>query len=416
MSAKNASLSRQITYWMALAIPMAGVALAAYCALAGSVTDEYMAIATLAECITICALLYAAFAMIDRKSVRGAGLLLMTLVLMLALLDFIAMFTSSPVVPAPVAAAPGSFSQDVAWTAVFLLLMTPAAVLLFQTTRHAISRVAGFAGIVLLGAAMVCCLASVWLPHTTNVFFVNIDPRWIGSAGFLFELAITVAAILPLLHPWQKYLRLLGLISALVAYALSQYNLSYSLELYPNEILVFNTIAVAIAFCNLLYLFPLTPRQRWLRVAVIVSASLFAGVHDWHQIYYPNAFSAQPSGKDEASQQLLIFSFGVAAGCGAVAIAILSRFNRRFIRSEPATVFAQLQIICPHCNLNQLIAVGDSHCTGCGMNISVKISEPHCTKCDYVLLMTKSDRCPECGEPIGRYKVKPDSTPVAAVL
>jgi len=40
-------------------------------------------------------------------------------------------------------------------------------------------------------------------------------------------------------------------------------------------------------------------------------------------------------------------------------------------------------------------------CIECGLRFSIKMDEPRCETCGYLLYRPKSDRCPECGTPIG---------------
>lgn len=99
---------------------------------------------------------------------------------------------------------------------------------------------------------------------------------------------------------------------------------------------------------------------------------------------------------------------GIIAGCGSLALLVLARLNRNIERAPVISEIRELTLVCPSCKRKQVVALARdandtsaNSCTNCGLRFHVRVEEPRCPKCDYVLLMLRSDRCPECGTLIG---------------
>jgi ssDNA-binding Zn-finger/Zn-ribbon topoisomerase 1 len=144
-----------------------------------------------------------------------------------------------------------------------------------------------------------------------------------------------------------------------------------------------------------MWLCKLKPAQVWLRWAAFAFAFAAGTFFDYGMIRDPN---------DEMLWRIAAAT-GICAGCGTVAVAILTAFNRRMMPVAGAGVDAkEIAVVCPVCHKKQNVAIaegiGESACAGCGMIISVRLRPPRCPACNYILLMIHSDRCPECGTAI----------------
>ncbi|MFG0248817.1 MAG: hypothetical protein ACF8OB_08010 [Phycisphaeraceae bacterium JB051] len=87
--------------------------------------------------------------------------------------------------------------------------------------------------------------------------------------------------------------------------------------------------------------------------------------------------------------------------CGTFALLVIHGTNRRRTRhrtrEESELVYRELSLTCPHCQTQQTLPIGESHCRVCRMAFQIKLFEPHCPNCDYLLINAASDTCPECG-------------------
>ncbi|MAX27027.1 MAG: hypothetical protein CMJ19_21240 [Phycisphaeraceae bacterium] len=87
--------------------------------------------------------------------------------------------------------------------------------------------------------------------------------------------------------------------------------------------------------------------------------------------------------------------------CGTFALLVIHGANRRRTqrrtREESELVYRELSLTCPHCQTQQTLPIGESHCRVCHMAFQIKLFEPHCPQCDYLLINAASDTCPECG-------------------
>ena len=97
----------------------------------------------------------------------------------------------------------------------------------------------------------------------------------------------------------------------------------------------------------------------------------------------------------------MLAALGILTGCGAICVPILHRLSAMPVVEHMVTTKLMLTLTCPRCESRQELPVGHSKCSKCGLRMNIEIEEEHCSKCGYVLYKLTSDRCPECGTPIG---------------
>lgn len=160
--------------------------------------------------------------------------------------------------------------------------------------------------------------------------------------------------------------------------------------------------AAALALSNVLLLCALTPGQRWLRgatiVAALATAALFTAIAV-RENYFEGADDFGPFERLAAAGSIL-------TGCGALAVLVLARLNRRLVPPPVSKELSSVSVTCPRCSLAQSVPLGRSSCARCGLRISVAVEEPRCPQCEYHLYGSMR-RCPECGTEIPEDAVAP---------
>ena len=159
------------------------------------------------------------------------------------------------------------------------------------------------------------------------------------------------------------------------------------------------TLAIVIAYFNLLWCIPIKPF--WVRL--FRSFALGLAVLDASVMMYFCAFAPMIRGRQETVILMffgmvlfvlirMTFVIGFKAAADAIKIRrtdLPSQFN-----------YTQLQIQCPHCQTMQLLTQAGQSCLQCGLKFQFRITEPHCENCDYLLIGQASGDCPECGYPL----------------
>jgi len=220
------------------------------------------------------------------------------------------------------------------------------------------------------------------------------DRLWeMGWASWFFGLAAGASAGGIGLH--RRPMRWIGLAACAVAYGLSLYGIQQDSDRFKNALIISAIIALLFGHANVMWLCKLKPAQNWLRWGAFICACVAGVFSDYAAILNVN---------DDAVWRIPTAA-GICAGCGTVAVGILTAFNRRTMPVAGGGVDAkEIALVCPICHKKQIVAIndgiGESACAGCGMIISVRLRPPRCPACDYNLLMLKSDRCPECGAAI----------------
>jgi len=195
-------------------------------------------------------------------------------------------------------------------------------------------------------------------------------------------------------RPW----RFVGVVLAIAAAAVG---IVQAVQDRPNDELwrwytALTAGLAAVTHANLLMLLALPGGWRWLRLATVLAAVATAvGVSD-------GAFLSTDQVWDLLDQTLgrATAAAGILAVCGTLALAARERLGKRWVVDATQTEFRSVTLFCPRCQTRQAAPVGDSPCVGCRLLLSVRVGEPRCAACGYSLIDLKSDRCPECGEPI----------------
>lgn len=167
-------------------------------------------------------------------------------------------------------------------------------------------------------------------------------------------------------------------------------------DLWARVMVICFAIAGGGAFTNLCLMGQLKEGQRWLRWATIVAGLACALCVSGYALTWSGNVYRVP---DAISEMLGrgTMATSILAGCGALALIVLSRINRRVDATAETFMAEKVTLLCPRCQKKQDVPLGDSACTGCGLRISLRVEEPRCPTCGYLLYQLTSDRCPECG-------------------
>lgn len=155
------------------------------------------------------------------------------------------------------------------------------------------------------------------------------------------------------------------------------------------------------AFANLCLQGKLANNQTWLRWATIAAgAGCVFCISGYALSYIPYNYSGPNIVEEYFARGITAFS--ILAGCGALALIVLARINRRVDATQETFVAQNITLFCPRCSKKQDLPLGDAACNACGLRISTRVEEPRCATCGYLLYKLTSDRCPECGTPVTR--------------
>jgi hypothetical protein len=274
--------------------------------------------------------------------------------------------------------------------AVFPLAWIPAA-LFFHVRQLRGGRAAGLFGMIGCALALTFFLLATW-SDATSIWRGSINWNcWeIGWACWFFAFGSTAcAAGIGIDH---RHWRWIGLAASVLSFGLGVNIAWTNEEKNSNLFAVATTIAVVIGHANLLWLCKLKSRQRLLRWATASFAWIAGASFDYAVLANVN----------EDLIWRIATAATICAGCGTVAVAILAAFNRRVTARPTGEIDAgKIDLACPICGKKQIMpmkdGVGEGNCAECGLIISIRARAPRCPSCDYMLLMLKTDRCPECG-------------------
>ena len=323
-------------------------------------------------------LLLVASSKMDKPVPRPAALLGATLVVIEYLLALAAIWE--------MAIFFGSQYDDSLWLTILFIALTgvPAIAFLRMMTKP-ITAWAGRAGLALAAAELAMLLTVAWGGSfwSGNSTFETLA-AWLPPFALLAVICLIGQGDLPR-RPW----RWIGIVAAATAYFAVAYGAINNIHNGGQWVVYITCVAAAIAHANIVLLCPLRPRQiwlRWLTIAAGVATTLFVAL----------AVHVNDDGDGMISR--LAGACGIVAGCGTLALAILSRLNRRFVVS-PAQMagLSDITLICPVCRKKQTLALGGASCAECRVVIHVRVEEPKCATCGYSLLMLQSGVCPECG-------------------
>ncbi len=268
----------------------------------------------------------------------------------------------------------------------------PALVCLRLAARRT-SRIAGWFGVAICATVLL-----FWTLCIMN--FTGWD--WFEYGNSLAFMGLLATTSLVGLGTDRWHWRWIGFCCAGAALALLISNINQQIvyESWQEPQLLWLIAVAAIAsHANIVLRTPTGDGQRWVAYATIAAFAAAAGltVYDFPQ----HAQMAAGAIIDRLAR-----ATGILAGCGTVALAIITRLNQKSPSAVTKDIGSkEVTVICPMCQRKQTTVNGRLICEGCRLQIAVKLEEPRCAKCGYSLLMLKADRCPECGATIGQQQI-----------
>jgi len=379
---------RRTILWIMLGALAVSALLAVLGVMTSRFDQEFRMIGTGISAAVASGLLLAACKLLESEKSRHTSLVLMAIIVFEFLLALLGFWNPST----------GQFSQMdeefVLTAACFPLAALPAA-LFFHIRQFPGGKIAGWIGMGMSGVAFVAFMRANWASYLP-VRQTNIDEYW-GSGWACWLFAFVGAATTAGFGADRRHWRWIGFAAALLAFFMGLHGIWHEPETSSNFFIISGTLALLIGHINVLWLCKLKRSQEWLRFATAIVACIAAICFDEGTIEQRGAFD-------------FIWRCGMAAGicagCGTVAIAILTAFNRRVANSasNSGTDLIELPLVCPCCHRKQTISlrdgIGESACGGCGMIYSIRVCAPRCASCGYLLLMFHGNRCPECGTTI----------------
>jgi len=333
--------------------------------------------------------------LVDRPRVRWGGLTAMAVVILCWLLMLVIIWSTA--LPSGGDTVGWKAFAAFGWTLLVGVPLTGA--LLIISFRWA--KVAVFAYLAVAGFAYFFYLLGTMMPEGTG--FVPISDfagkLWMTGWGIETIGGLACLLLVNLGCGDRRYFRWAGIVCCLVGFTIAM--LGIWQERSENDFLariaaLVLIAAVAMAHINLILMARLKASQQWLQWGTM-GFSLAAGTSAAIAVLFTD-----PS-RIEDSFLLRIAAAGtIASGCGSLALVILSLFNRKPEHAaQVVTEYKEILLACPSCATRQRVNLGDSACRTCGLQFFVKVTEPRCAACGYLLYRLQSDRCPECGAPVG---------------
>ena len=348
------------------------------------------------------ALMMAASILLDKESGRSSGMVGMTAALFAALFALILIWELGILIPT------SRPYETCGMTIANLIGCALPAMAFLRGRTIAPVRAASNVGVVLTAITFVLYLIPGWMIH--QVMGIGSSDDWLLTATATGVIGLLVIACLVSIDTREqggarRVLPLLGIggvLSAFIAWCIVVYAIWMHIEETSGAFATTISIACVVGLTQLAMLVPLSSGQAWVRIGTIGSAVIAAicvdilAFSDWSD---PGEFVTRLGG-----------AAGFVASCGSLALIIFARINRPMADANRAYQEAEsISVVCPGCRSKQVLPIGDSACAVCRLRFTIRVDEPRCAQCDYLLFMLKSDRCPECGTPIGQNAAKPVS-------
>lgn len=279
--------------------------------------------------------------------------------------------------------------DEVAMTMALSAPVVPALMVLLRARGLALTRITGNVGAVLSSVQLLLLWIAIW---TGRVW--DFDEKWYATAGwFALFGVIALTALVGVGTGDGRWWRWIGVAGSIIAFVAAVYGTWADVRGGDTFFASLIVLAAYPAYANFVKLCPLTPGQIWLRVVTLISAAVTAAC-----IVGAVYFQDHPS---EEALARVGGAAGIIAGCGTLALLVLARLNRRIAIKPELTEIKEITIVCPICRKKQTVPLGNSTCTLCGLKLHIQVEEPRCPNCNYLLVMLQSERCPECGTPLG---------------
>jgi hypothetical protein len=251
------------------------------------------------------------------------------------------------------------------------------------------TRLAGHVGAGAYAATFLVGAGASWLTSGWSDY----EDHWatamiLANFGTLGALALIGAG-----RSDRRYWRYAGVGASFIGAVVAIVATWFDLEGGGGTFAVIASVAVFVPVAIVLLLVPVKPGQAWLVRATIVAAAVTA-------IFTDLAIVFDDVNAIEDLTARVAGAAGILAACGALALGVLARLNRKLGHTPVLSEIRQLTLVCPGCESKQTLPVGDASCGRCGLIIHTRIEEPRCPRCDYLLYMLTSANCPECGTPV----------------
>jgi hypothetical protein len=297
-----------------------------------------------------------------------------------------------------------------------------------ELTRTDLRRLIGHTGIGLAGLCFLLTLVAIWTPgeswrwwmtalaiaSTTPLLLAawqlaQWPPAWLaGRVGFGLACVLFVGWLVAIWHPdasimrWSSVVATIGVFGPLIVsclieakwdqrsiprwvgvgcavlgaiWSLSLIYLDTVWDSFTARLLwVLTSVPVFIALANLCQLMSLRPQQKWVRTVTVAAILLALVGFDWLVLV------------DDGGGSLfgrLTGASAIVAGCGFVALIILTVYNRvgavesPFAKADvsPPTPFKYITVFCPRCQTQQEIPLIYATCGRCALRICVQLQE-----------------------------------------
>jgi uncharacterized membrane protein YfcA len=221
------------------------------------------------------------------------------------------------------------------------------------------------------GLAFSAVVLALWLVADAHLDQQG-DTQWWKFweyGGCLAALAVPICGALIGAGTDRRYWRWIGVVCAAAAYILivpqvGQHDWSNQ----PATALV--TVAVLVAYVNVVLNAPLPSGQAWV-VYADIAAAVATGIFVNREVMQPNL------GRLWTPTDRAVGACAILWGFGTIILAILARMARRQIR--PAGESAgplDVTVICPLCNHRQILPAGRGDCRHCQAHIEVTVVAP----------------------------------------
>jgi len=374
-------LGRRVIWWITLAVLGLSAALAVLVVLLGT-AEGWQLIAHIAVSAAAAGLMVAASKLVDIPKARYTGLFAMAAVLVGLCMLLTAIWSQS------------GFWGELSFG--FVATAVPAAAYI-QALQHQGGRRGGIVALTAATAGLASWLVASWLENRGH--FYKDAEKYNEWAAELWLLAVVLAVCLIGSGIDKRHWRWLGVGAAVWAFVLAALATLSEQQHDFTGLVILSSIAIVVTHANLMLLWRLPKQLEWFRLGTIGLMVLTMGWFAYVEIYQ----TFWPLG----GAGRICIALGICSVSASVAVVVLSRFG---LRGEPVAAtleFNQITIVCPHCKRKQTVGVGQAACGECGLRFTIEVHEPRCPNCSYLLLMIRSDRCPECGTPI--------QTPIAGV-